>query len=83
MQTPSLPKLRIPVWRLKTWPIVWAFLAFLILILAVKGKTPDSEWTPFSDQSSLLMATMSLWNGLDLRYTLGMVCKTFGADRQM
>lgn len=50
--------------------MLWASLSFLVLILALKGKTPDIEWTPFSDQSSHLMATMSLWHDLDLRYTL-------------
>lgn len=50
--------------------MVWAFFALLILIAALKGRTPDTEWVPFSDQSSHLMATMSLWHDHDLRYTL-------------
>jgi hypothetical protein len=44
-------------------------VAALVLLSALWGKRPDAQWQPFGDQSSHLMATMSLWHDFDLRYT--------------
>lgn len=44
-------------------------LAGLVLLSALWGKRPDAGWQPFGDQSSHLMATMSLWHDGDLKYT--------------
>lgn len=41
----------------------------LVLLSALWGKRPDAQWQPFGDQSSHLMATMSLWHDFDLQYT--------------
>ncbi|WP_143434219.1 glycosyltransferase family 39 protein [Hydrogenophaga sp. H7] len=70
MLTPSLTEAQSPGWTRRAWGLIWALLALLILTAALKGRTPDTEWVPFSDQSSHLMATMSLWHDHDLRYTL-------------
>lgn len=70
MRTQSLPKNQSLGWTYTAKGVVWALLALLILTAALKGRTPDTEWVPFSDQSAHLMATMSLWHDHDLRYTL-------------
>lgn len=53
----------------RVYSILWVFLAALIFTISLKNKIPDHEWRPFSDQSSHLIATISLWEDHDLRYT--------------
>lgn len=50
--------------------VFWAALAVLVLVSALANHRPDAQWQPFGDQSSHIMATMSLWHDHDLRYTL-------------
>lgn len=69
MRTPIPPEQQSSTKSHRVWPIAWALLALVFLVWTLKGKTPDTEWTPFSDQSSHLMATMSLWHDFDLQYT--------------
>lgn len=50
--------------------LFWVALAALVLVSALTNHRPDAQWQPFGDQSSHIMATMSLWHDHDLRYTL-------------
>ncbi|UJW81806.1 hypothetical protein [Hydrogenophaga sp. SL48] len=52
----------------RAWQVLWLLIASAVLFSALNGKVQDRDWTPFSDQSSHLLAAMSVWHDRDLKF---------------
>lgn len=52
----------------RAWQVLWLLIASVVLFSALNGKVQDRDWTPFSDQSSHLLAAMSVWHDRDLKF---------------
>ena len=54
----------------KIWALIWILVSITVLTSATLNKVDDENRAVFSDQSAHLMASMSIWHDLDLRYSL-------------
>lgn len=52
----------------RAWQVLWLLIASVVLFSTLNGRVVDRDWTPFSDQSSHLLAAMSVWHDRDLKF---------------